>query len=91
MKPRIITYLPPSTWSSKIAYGIREPPSPKENPIIMSIDEFEAFILIYYEGLTQEEAARKMGVSRGTLWRCLNSARRKIAEMMATKRPIIIR
>ena len=42
------------------------------------------------EGLTQEEAAERMGVSRGTLWRSLNSARKKIADMLATKRPLII-
>ena len=90
MKPRIITYLAPSTVSSNITYGLRQPPKPEEDPIIMSIDEYEAFILIYFEGLTQEEAAERMGVSRGTWWRSLNNARKKIADMLATKRPLII-
>ena len=90
MKPRLITYLSPSTVSSNITYGLRHPPTSEEEPIMMSIDEYEAYILIYFEGLTQEEAARRMGVSRGTLWRSLNSARKKIAGMLATKKPLIV-
>jgi len=30
------------------------------------------------------------GVSRGTLWRCLDSARRKLAIMLAENRPLIV-
>lgn len=63
------------------------PPPP---PILMTPDEVEAFKLVFYEGLTQEEAAKQMGVSRGTLWRCLESARRKLASMLAEVRPLIV-
>lgn len=59
-------------------------------PIFMAYDELEAFRLVFYEGLTQEEAARRMGVSRGTLWRCLENARRKLAEALTEKRRLII-
>lgn len=59
-------------------------------PIIMSMDEFEAYRLIYYLGLTQEEAAERMGVSRGTVWRCLDAARKKLAQMLVEGRPLII-
>jgi hypothetical protein len=68
-------------------------PFPKgrdKDPIYMSIDEYEAYRLIYYLGYTQEEAAKHMGVSRGTLWRLLASARRKIAVMLVERRPLII-
>jgi len=47
-------------------------------------DELEALKLCDYEGLFQEQAGEKMGVSRGTVQRILTSARRKTAEAMAT-------
>lgn len=59
-------------------------------PVHITYDEYEAFRLIYYEGLNQEEAAKKMRVSRGTVWRCLESARSKIASALAECRPLVI-
>lgn len=60
------------------------------DPVVLYMDEYEAYRLVYLEGLTQEEAAKRMGISRGTLWRCLDSARRKIALMLSTPRPLIV-
>jgi predicted DNA-binding protein (UPF0251 family) len=59
-------------------------------PIFMTYEEFEALRLVDYEGLTQEEAGKRMGVSRGTVWRALNSARKKIAQMLVEGRELII-
>lgn len=47
-------------------------------------DELEALKLCDHEGLFQEEAGKKMGVSRGTVQRILTSARQKTAEALAT-------
>jgi predicted DNA-binding protein (UPF0251 family) len=47
-------------------------------------DELEALKLCDYEGLFQEQAGERMGVSRGTVQRILTSARRKTAEALAT-------
>ena len=56
---------------------------PKDDVTIsLSYDELEALRLVNYEGLTQEEAAKRMGISRGTVWRCLDAARRKVAAML---------
>ncbi|AFN03413.1 hypothetical protein PFC_02240 [Pyrococcus furiosus COM1] len=63
------------------------PPKP---PIIMTYEEFEALRLVDYEGLTQEEAGKRMGVSRGTIWRALTSARKKVAQMLVEGRELII-
>lgn len=49
----------------------------------MSLDEFEAIRLADREGLYQEEAAGRMGVSRTTFGRILESAHRKVAEVLA--------
>jgi predicted DNA-binding protein (UPF0251 family) len=48
----------------------------------MTLDEFEALRLADLEGLYQEEAAAKLGVSRPTVGRILESARRKVAEAL---------
>lgn len=47
--------------------------------IVMSLDELETIRLIDKEGLTQEECAAKMGVSRTTVTGIYDSARRKLA------------
>jgi len=48
----------------------------------MYADEIEALRLVDYEGLSQEEAAASMGISRGTVWRLLQSGRKKIVAMV---------
>jgi len=47
--------------------------------IVLGLDEAEAIRLADYEGLYQEAAARKMGVSRQTFGRIVESARYKVA------------
>lgn len=58
--------------------------------LVMTIDELESLRLVDYEGLMQEEAAFRMGVSRGTVWRCLTSARTKLAIMLVEAKGITI-
>lgn len=86
MKPRFIGFRPGPIMfipSAGQPVGSRE-------PIYMSYDEYEAFRLIYYEKMNQEEAAKHMKVSRGTLWRCLEGARDKVASMLIERRPLIV-
>jgi predicted DNA-binding protein (UPF0251 family) len=45
-------------------------------------DELEALRLCDGEGLTQEEAGKSMGVSRGTIQRIITIARRKTAQAL---------
>jgi len=59
-------------------------------PISIAPDELEALRNVYLENLTQEEAAKRMNVSRGTLWRLLESARRKVVQALVERRPIVI-
>lgn len=51
-------------------------------------DEIELIRLIDLEGLEQEEAAVRMGVSRKTAWRDLHEARRKIADALVNGKGI---
>lgn len=48
----------------------------------LAADEFEAIRLVDLEGLQQQEAATKMGVSRQTLANVLKRARYKVADCL---------
>ncbi len=52
-------------------------------------DELEALKLCDMDGLTQEEAGKKMGISRGTVQRLLAEARRKTATALAECRALV--
>ncbi len=47
--------------------------------ITLCRDELESLKLCDLDGLTQEEAGARMGVSRGTVQRILAAARKKVA------------
>jgi predicted DNA-binding protein (UPF0251 family) len=51
--------------------------------VVLSIDEFEAIRLADLERLYHEQAAEKMRVSRQTFGRILESARGKVAKVLA--------
>ncbi len=52
-------------------------------------DELEALRLCDKEGLTQEEAGRSMGVSRGTIQRIITLARKKTATAITAGKALI--
>jgi len=53
-------------------------------------DEMEALRLSDYEGYYQEECAEKMGVSRTTFSRLVNSAHQKIADALLHGKAIVM-
>jgi len=61
-----------------------------QSPIIIELAEIEALRLVDLEGFSQDEAGKKMGVSRGTIWRLLQSARRKTSQALTEARPLKI-
>jgi predicted DNA-binding protein (UPF0251 family) len=65
-------------------------PATTDNPLSIEQAEIEALRLVDLEGLSQEEAGTKMGVSRGTIWRLLQSARRKVAQALTEGRPLTV-
>jgi len=58
--------------------------------IMLEQAEIEALRLVDLEGLSQEQAGMQMGVSRGTIWRFLQSAREKVARALTEGRPLIV-
>lgn len=67
-------------------------PTPQVNlqPILIEPAEVEALRLVDLEDLSQAEAGVRMGVSRGTVWRFLQSARKKVARSLTEGRPLIV-
>lgn len=59
--------------------------------IVLELDEYEAIRLVDLEGLYQDAAAERMGVSRPTLGRILQSAHLKVAEGLIHGKSIVIR
>ena len=66
-----------------------EPPSVRE-PIHIDLAETEVLRLVDLEGLYQEQAGLSMGVSRGTIWRLLASAREKVTRSIFEGRPLMV-
>lgn len=50
--------------------------------VYLTLDEFEAVRLADFEGLKQEEAAKKMRISRSTFSRIIASAHNKIGDAL---------
>jgi predicted DNA-binding protein (UPF0251 family) len=67
MPPPMVGYRP---------YGLKRA---KSAQVVLNFDEFEGLKFIHYDGLMQEEAATKMGISRPTFSRLYNQALKKIA------------
>lgn len=63
-------------------------PSINQEPVYLEQAELEALRLSDLEGLSQEEVGERMGISRGTIWRLLQSARKKVAKALSEGRPI---
>jgi uncharacterized protein len=59
-------------------------------PVILFFEEYEAVRLLDYMGMTQFEAAHEMAVSRPTLTRIYEKARRTIAEAFVDGKAIFI-
>ncbi len=57
--------------------------------IPLYVDELEALKLCDLDGLTQEDAGRRMGISRGTVQRILAGARRKVATALSECKALV--
>jgi predicted DNA-binding protein (UPF0251 family) len=65
-------------------------PQMDSEPIYIEPAEIEALRLVDLESLSQEEAGDRMGVSRGTVWRLLQSGRKKAVEALVKARPLVV-
>lgn len=65
-------------------------PQRRADPVYIDPTEIEVLRLVDLEGLSQLEAGHRMGVSRGTVWRLLQSARTKTPRALTEARQLII-
>jgi uncharacterized protein len=57
-------------------------PSTELEEVVLSLDEFETIRLADFESLYQEDAAAKMNISRQTFGRIIESAHKKLADVL---------
>lgn len=74
---RLVSSLPQSDY-----FKPRGVPLSILEQIVLTVDEIEAIRLADMEGMYQADAAEKMGVSRQTFGRIVESAHKKIAEVL---------
>ena len=58
--------------------------------ITLTYDEYETIRLLDYMQLTQEQCAKRMGISRPTVTRIYDEARRKMADMIVNGKSLVI-
>ncbi len=77
-RPKIKGFIPMGFYASDL------------DTIYLSIEEYESIRLKDYLGLSQLESSEHMGVSRPTLTRIYEKARKKIAEALCEGKQILI-
>lgn len=83
-KLKIIGFIPDITGFSP------EGKMKNDNIIYMTLEELESIRLIDLLSLDQSNAAIEMNISRGTIQRMLNSARKKVADSLINGKGIVI-
>ena len=68
----------------------RPVPDSSLEPVTLEAAELEALRLVDMENLSQQEAGERMKVSRGTVWRLLQSGRQKVVAALTEGRAIRI-
>ncbi|MBN1820468.1 MAG: DUF134 domain-containing protein [Prolixibacteraceae bacterium] len=80
--------LVPPVIKGMSVFGVR---GRRAQEVYLLFEEYEAIRLLDYRGMNQEEAAVHMEVSRPTLTRIYEDARRKVAKAFVEGRDILIR
>ena len=57
----------------------------------LTYDEYEVIRLLDHRQMTQEQCAERMGISRPTVTRIYDEARRKVADMLVNSRNLSVR
>jgi predicted DNA-binding protein (UPF0251 family) len=84
-KWRRVEFLPVVTYFKPAGVPLRQ-----LDEVVLTVEELEALRLKDIEGLEQEDCAEKMGISRPTFFRILNSAHSKVADALVKGKAIRI-
>lgn len=77
--------------AATLEYRPHGPTGREEEVTILTEGELEALRLVDVEGMTQEEAAAALGVSRKTVWSDIKAARCKLVQAILSGHAIRIR
>jgi predicted DNA-binding protein (UPF0251 family) len=80
----------PNIKTTPVTKKMNPEPTGSNEPIFIDLAETEVLRLVDLEGMYQEQAGAVMGVSRGTIWRLLSSAREKVARSIYEGRSLVI-
>lgn len=80
----------PKINGTPVANKMSPEPRGSNEPIYIDVAEVEVLRLVDLEGMYQEQAGKEMGVSRGTIWRLLVSAREKVTRSIYEGRFLIV-
>jgi predicted DNA-binding protein (UPF0251 family) len=80
----------PNIKTAPVSKRMNPEPAGSKDPVFLDLAETEVLRLVDLEGMYQEQAGEIMGISRGTIWRLLTSAREKVARSIYEGRPLII-
>lgn len=84
-KQRFIAHRPPAAVFKPAGVPARD-----LDWVTLPLDEYEALRLADYEGLNQEDVAERLGVSRPTVSRMLEQARRRVARVLVEGQALAI-
>ncbi len=84
-KCRLVASKPGATYFKPRAIPLSE-----LDEVCLNFEEIEALKLRFLDKLEQATAAKKMGVSRTTFWRVLNSAGEKISDALINGKAVRI-
>lgn len=86
-RKQLRTIASPPLMAGYKPFGI---PRTQLESVTLNIDEYESLRLLDYEGLNQEQAAERMNISRPTLTRIYDSARKAIAKAFVEGKMLLI-
>ncbi|HKL24660.1 MAG TPA: DUF134 domain-containing protein [Desulfuromonadales bacterium] len=79
-----------SGQTAEVVYKPVSVPMSELSQVVLFHDEVEALLFCDEQGLTQEEAGEKMGISRGTVQRLVTSGRRKLIKTITTGQALVV-
>lgn len=79
-----------ASMPEKVCFRPKGGADPSLPEVLLSLDEYEAIRLADLEGLYQEHAAARMNISRPTFGRIIQSAHRKVADVLVNGKALKI-
>lgn len=89
--PKDMEFRPAGAPGSEAGEGQDTGSTSRKGTIEMTLDEYETIRLIDLLGYSQGDCAAQMGVARTTVQVMYESARKKMAQMLAEGRPLVIK